>query len=1109
MGNPEKRNCTAKDSTQSNRARPGFWGRKFAGRGRSWIRLPRVLLLAAACCLAAVPSDAAEPSLLNSAAVDGNTAGGNTLPGFSISSGANRMLIVAVDDEKQTHVTAVSLGSVPMTLVGGYAEPDGLGNATSLWMILDADLPADGAYDVVVSGGNKPSVAAMLWSGLLQAVPAGSAVAGGGQDNDDKITTSVEVPGADSLVVATTGHGGVDEWDMPPAGWTRRWNVKPTSAFHVGATGIAADAGTISITEKLEDGDFNRAAQFVAAFAPVVLDPAPGCPGCRYRRSITIDPDKLGDSCAGDMAGFPVLVTIENATSLKSVANGGHVGNGSGYDIAFTDAGGAPLYHEVERYDAARGTLVAWVRVPTLSASGATVIYMLYGDSTVSAPAARPGSVWDDNYKGVWHLNQASTNSPGEILDSTAGANNGQSFNMEAGDRTTGRIADALDFDGINDYVNIGTPLGSADAVTVSAWVKHEGIEDLVERYVNLGNYIVIRHDGQNSVGQLHFYIRTGPANTNRSLRVNNVLTMGAWYYVVGTWDGTTQRVYANGQQRGSQVPPAGALSTPGGGTISQVVETMDGIIDEVRISNVARDVCWIETEYSNQGNPAAFHTIGDEELVNEDPVPTWTITATALPNGSITPSGAVVVEEGDSPIFILEPADNYEVDKISINGGAFQDYGSRQYQFSNVTANGTIFVTFIAVAAEPPPADDELPPGCLQNKVTDYSDGFDPDKLQTLNAEVDADSHVRLNTGDAAINPDSIVIPFRQEVAVSFLFEGGNNDESDFGWMLGGEDPYADPAPHRIIYENINDNDNNGVLDVDGGDTTDRFGDRNGDGKVDALDNREVLGTFDAGTELVFFLKIDEGQGYRNNMSNENSPDGKVTDFGKQNEQVYHYTKTAWNQSRFTSRETLTSPELSCSRDWGTPPTFTKNYNLGLADSFTACSQNDGWMDADGLARAADPFGLHFDADDTASLSVTWDERWPAVMVGAPANDPNAWVLGFEDLLGGGDMDNNDVVFIIERETGGTAALKSEAAITPDDPNAVITGVTLGVWDFMPDEACVGKTEIVYWLSIDDGQNWVKVDGWDQVYKFRLQDDQKILLDTVTNWSPGTPSRS
>jgi len=38
----------------------------------------------------------------------------------------------------------------------------------------------------------------------------------------------------------------------------------------------------------------------------------------------------------------------------------------------------------------------------------------------------------------------------------------------------------------------------------------------------------------------------------------------------------------------------------------------LDGIIDEVRISQVARSEDWIKTSYNNQSDPALFYTVTD-----------------------------------------------------------------------------------------------------------------------------------------------------------------------------------------------------------------------------------------------------------------------------------------------------------------------------------------------------------------------------------------------------------------------------------------------------------------------------------------------------------------
>lgn len=126
--------------------------------------------------------------------------------------------------------------------------------------------------------------------------------------------------------------------------------------------------------------------------------------------------------------------------------------------------------------------------------------------------------------------------------------------------------------------------------------------------------------------------------------------------------------------------------------------------------------------------------------------------------------------------------------------------------------------------------------------------------------------------------------------------------------------------------------------------------------------------------------------------------------------------------------------------------------------------------------------------------------------MVGAPADKPNAWILGWENTVGGGDTDHNDLVFIIERETGGSVKLNKP--IEPETTNTNINGVTIGVWDEIPGGACAGEADITYWLSINNGANWVVVDGWDEVYNFTLVDDtKKVLGEPVTNWIPGTPA--
>ena len=71
----------------------------------------------------------------------------------------------------------------------------------------------------------------------------------------------------------------------------------------------------------------------------------------------------------------------------------------------------------------------------------------------------------------------------------------------------------------------------------------------------------------------------------------------------------------------------------------------------------------------------------------------TYTITATADANGTITPSGVTTLPYGGSQLYTIAPAIGYEIAAVTVDG---VDMGAiTQYTFADVTANHTIGVTF------------------------------------------------------------------------------------------------------------------------------------------------------------------------------------------------------------------------------------------------------------------------------------------------------------------------------------------------------------------------------------------------------------------------------
>lgn len=121
--------------------------------------------------------------------------------------------------------------------------------------------------------------------------------------------------------------------------------------------------------------------------------------GWRYRKSLIIDHTKI----ASDLTNFPVLINLTDSDlAEKAQFYGG--------DIVFTDINGQKLAHEIEFYDGTCGALIAWVKIPYLSPTRDTTIYIYYGNSDCPNQE-NPREVWDSNYMMVHHFNNKKYNS--------------------------------------------------------------------------------------------------------------------------------------------------------------------------------------------------------------------------------------------------------------------------------------------------------------------------------------------------------------------------------------------------------------------------------------------------------------------------------------------------------------------------------------------------------------------------------------------------------------------------------------------------------------------------------------------------------------------------
>ncbi|KPJ58221.1 MAG: hypothetical protein AMJ46_14500, partial [Latescibacteria bacterium DG_63] len=359
-----------------------------------------------------------------------------------------------------------------------------------------------------------------------------------------------------------------------------------------------------------------------------------------YRKQITIDHTKVGSNCSGDLSDFPMLVSIQNDPDLKTTANGGKVENTNGYDIIFRAWDGATqLSHEVEKYDGATGTLVAWVKIPILKSDEDTVIYMDYGDSTITESQEDAAGVWSNGYVGVWHLKEeaAGTGTADLYQDSTSNVNHGDDNVSATGQE--GQNNGGQEFDGVDDHALVPDPGGAwefsdggLDAgtsnFTISAWVLYdatgtESYPTVVKKGGGSSTNNGYWFNYQKTPDQLDLRLSNGSTRPILSSDASIGMADGKWHHVVvvltrGASD--TAAFFRDGAAVGggsttdiSGTSLTGTEDARIGSNQGTTYRPWKGNIDEVRISSVARSACWIETAYNNQSSPETFFSVGVE----------------------------------------------------------------------------------------------------------------------------------------------------------------------------------------------------------------------------------------------------------------------------------------------------------------------------------------------------------------------------------------------------------------------------------------------------------------------------------------------------------------
>lgn len=318
-----------------------------------------------------------------------------------------------------------------------------------------------------------------------------------------------------------------------------------------------------------------------------------------FRRSLTVDHTLCGSS---DSTDFPVLVSVTDST-LATTAHGGNVQSSSGYDLNFyADSGATTLLNwELESYDPTTGTIIAWVKIPTVSHTSDTVFYLFYDDATISSfQGGSHGAAWNSNYLGVYHLGNGTTL---DLTDSTA--NNATLVNT-GGTATAGQVGGGIAFDGSSFAL---ATLSSPTSFSLQCWATSSG---------SIGTPLSIG-DAQSTDENAHIF-QPGSIAVRYGMWGDNEIDISAgidWsVYSLFTYSlsGTSLIGYVNGSQVGTAT--VGAYSGNGvialGTFANGAGNSLVGTVDEVRVTNIALNPSWIMTDYNNQSS-GSFVTLGSE----------------------------------------------------------------------------------------------------------------------------------------------------------------------------------------------------------------------------------------------------------------------------------------------------------------------------------------------------------------------------------------------------------------------------------------------------------------------------------------------------------------
>lgn len=297
--------------------------------------------------------------------------------------------------------------------------------------------------------------------------------------------------------------------------------------------------------------------------------------------------------------------------------------------IAITSGDGlTQLPVEIERWDQLNKSIQLWTKLPVVYSDKYTYLYFYYDkdkdDNTdnVGDTGTDPAdNVWNDNFVAVYHMSQDPGGSGACILDSTKNSYNGTPHgSITSSNLVDANIGKGLEFNGNDDCVNYGTYNPSSYDLTIESVFKLKTLSSSAGHPL----HFLLKRDSWASDGMM-WQIHISTDNKFNFVTASHSTSAQQFDYVTNNTnfenmaivhkDSGKDTLYINNNANSSHtalvfdsktdstVAAYGRCDSSGVG--------VNGILRELRLSNIVRYDCWVKTTYySNFDNLLYF---GDE----------------------------------------------------------------------------------------------------------------------------------------------------------------------------------------------------------------------------------------------------------------------------------------------------------------------------------------------------------------------------------------------------------------------------------------------------------------------------------------------------------------